>query len=101
LPDPDALAAGWNDGIGRRRPRRHDLGLGVDHPPPRDSPEPRSCHRPVLRFLVYLLDDFAEEWLYRHAVGTRWLFDENARSAAGTSRASLEVPGDIGQCGAS
>jgi glutathione S-transferase len=32
---------------------------------------------PALRFLAYLLDDVSDEWFYRHAVGTRWLVDEN------------------------
>lgn len=33
---------------------------------------------PVLRFLDYLVEDAADEWLYRPAVGTRWHFPENA-----------------------
>jgi glutathione S-transferase len=33
---------------------------------------------PVLRFLCYLVEDAADEWLYRPAVGTRWFFPENA-----------------------
>jgi glutathione S-transferase len=33
---------------------------------------------PVLRFLCYALEDAADEWLYRPAVGTRWNFPENA-----------------------
>ncbi|HEY3833175.1 MAG TPA: glutathione S-transferase N-terminal domain-containing protein [Acidimicrobiia bacterium] len=32
---------------------------------------------PALRFLDFLLDDFSDEWFYRHAVGARWLYDEN------------------------
>lgn len=32
---------------------------------------------PTLRFLAHLLDDVSDEWFYRHAVGTRWLIDEN------------------------
>jgi glutathione S-transferase len=32
---------------------------------------------PVLRFLCYLIEDVADEWLYRPAVGTRWHFAEN------------------------
>ena len=32
---------------------------------------------PTLRYLAFLLDDFSDEWFYRHAVGTRWLVDEN------------------------
>ncbi len=33
---------------------------------------------PVQRFLGYVVEDFADEWLYRPAVGTRWCFPENA-----------------------
>jgi len=33
---------------------------------------------PVQRFLCYLVEDAADEWLYRPAVGTRWYFAENA-----------------------
>src|SRR5262249_25964513 len=33
---------------------------------------------PVQRFLCYVLEDAADEWLYRPAVGTRWHFPENA-----------------------
>jgi glutathione S-transferase len=33
---------------------------------------------PVLRFLDYVIEDAADEWLYRPAVGTRWHFPENA-----------------------
>ena len=33
---------------------------------------------PVQRFLCYVLEDAADEWLYRPAVGTRWYFPENA-----------------------
>ena len=33
---------------------------------------------PVQRFLCYVLEDAADEWLYRPAVGTRWHFAENA-----------------------
>lgn len=33
---------------------------------------------PVQRFLCYIIEDVADEWLYRPAVGTRWHFEENA-----------------------
>lgn len=33
---------------------------------------------PVQRFLCYVLEDAADEWLYRIAVGSRWYFAENA-----------------------
>jgi glutathione S-transferase len=36
---------------------------------------------PLQRFLCYVLEDLADEWLYRPAVGTRWYFAENATVA--------------------
>jgi glutathione S-transferase len=33
---------------------------------------------PAQRFLCYVLEDAADEWLYRPAVGSRWYFPENA-----------------------
>ena len=33
---------------------------------------------PAQRFLCYVLEDAADEWLYRPAVGSRWFFPENA-----------------------
>ncbi len=32
---------------------------------------------PTLAFLVHVLEDFSDEWFYRPAVGTRWLWPEN------------------------
>jgi len=32
---------------------------------------------PVQRFLCYVVEDIADEWLYRVAVGSRWYFGEN------------------------
>src|SRR5512139_1966918 len=49
---------------------------------------------PVQRFLCYVIEDFADEWLYRAAVGSRWFFEENA-SVGGYELAreiSAEVP---------
>jgi glutathione S-transferase len=34
---------------------------------------------PTLRFLCYALEDVIDEWLYRPAVGSRWLYEENTR----------------------
>jgi glutathione S-transferase len=34
---------------------------------------------PVQRFLCYILEDAADEWFYRAAVGSRWFFEENTR----------------------
>ncbi len=36
---------------------------------------------PTLRFLAYLLDDFSDEWFYRHAVGSRWSYPANTEPA--------------------
>ncbi len=33
---------------------------------------------PTRRFLCYVIEDAADEWLYRTAVGSRWYFPENA-----------------------
>ncbi len=33
---------------------------------------------PVQRFLCYVVEDAADEWLYRPAVGSRWFLPENA-----------------------
>jgi glutathione S-transferase len=48
---------------------------------------------PDLRFLAYLLDDFSDEWFYRHAVGTRWLYEENRTTGVWdiTREASIEL----------
>jgi glutathione S-transferase len=43
-------------------------------------PEPALSPRlPSLRFLSLLLEDFADEWLWRPAMHYRWSFPENAR----------------------
>lgn len=36
---------------------------------------------PVQRFLCYVVEDAADEWFYRPAVGTRWYFPENSAVA--------------------
>lgn len=53
------------------------LHLAHHHPEPAVVPSD-----PLLDFLCHLLDDFSDEWLYRHAVGSRWLFPENAASGS-------------------
>lgn len=37
---------------------------------------------PTLAFLIHVLEDFSDEWFYRHAVGTRWLWPENTVSGS-------------------
>ena len=46
--------------------------LELRFPSPAVLPE-----EPVQRFLCYVIEDAADEWLYRPAVGTRWYFPEN------------------------
>lgn len=42
-------------------------------------PEPAVLPQdPVQRFLCYVIEDAADEWFYRVAVGSRWFFPENA-----------------------
>jgi glutathione S-transferase len=78
---PEARAAGWPGGIPVVRmpggawawdttELLHHLELRFPEPallPP----------DPVPRFLDAALEDFADEWLYRPAVGSRWHFPEN------------------------
>ena len=57
------------------------MGFNGHDPPPR---APLSPSRPSFRQTRcsassgYLVEDAADEWLYRPAVGTRWYFAENA-----------------------
>lgn len=97
-----AREAGWNGGIPVVKTPEGTLIwdstavlLHVDHRHPEPGIVPDD---PILGFLAHLLDDFSDEWLYRHAVGTRWLFPENAASGSWdiAREGSLEVPGGIG-----
>lgn len=96
---PEARAAGWNGGIPVITTPEGEmiwdstaviLHLETRYPAPAVLPAD-----PVLQFLAYLLDDFSDEWLYRHAVGTRWLFEENTTSGSWdiVREGSLEIPG--------
>ena len=54
---------------------------------------------PVQRFLCYVIEDVADEWLYRAAVGSRWFFAENG-SVGGYELAreiSAEIPAPCDQ----
>jgi glutathione S-transferase len=97
----EARAAGWNGGIPVVTTPDDGmiwdstaviLHLETRHPEPSIVPPD-----PVLRFLDFVLDDFSDEWLYRHAVGTRWLYEENRISGSWdiAREGSLEVPGGI------
>ena len=79
--NPAARAEGWNGGIPVVTDAQGELmwdstaiieHLDRLHPERTVLPDD-----PTLRFLAYVLDDFSDEWFYRHAVGTRWLVDEN------------------------
>jgi glutathione S-transferase len=80
---PDARAAGWPGGVPVVRTPEGawcwDTTDVIHHLEAR-FPEPAVLPPdPVQRFLCYALEDFADEWLYRAAVGSRWHFDENGR----------------------
>jgi glutathione S-transferase len=50
----------------------------------RVQPEPAlSPRRPAVRFVSRLLEDFADEWLWRPAMHYRWSFRDNARYMSG------------------
>lgn len=81
-PSPEARAAGWPGGIpavlgadGEVMWDSTSVILHLEHHHPERSVLPED---PTHRFLALLLDDFNDEWLYRPAVGTRWLYPENA-----------------------
>jgi glutathione S-transferase len=48
------------------------------HPAPRVTP-----HAPVVAFVSVLLEDYADEWLWRPAMHYRWSFPETARLMSG------------------
>lgn len=86
---PDATAAGWTGGI--PVVTSPDAGSGIrlmwdsttiiEHLD-QSTPADRSV-LPVdstLRFLAHLLDDFSDEWFYRHAVGSRWSYPANTET---------------------
>jgi glutathione S-transferase len=80
---PEARAAGWPGGIPVvRTPAGEwtwDTTALLQHLELR-FPEPALLPPdPVQRFLDAALEDFADEWLYRPAVGSRWHFEENHR----------------------
>lgn len=99
---PDARMAGWNGGIPVLTTpdgeliwdsTRVILHLEHRHPEPAVIPPD-----PLLAFLGYVIEDFSDEWLYRHAVGTRWLYPENAASGSWdiAREGSREYPGGLG-----
>ncbi len=99
-----ALEAGWNGGIPVVATPEGDLIWDstsvLMHLDTRIAPGRSVCpDDPTLAFLDALLDDFSDEWFYRHAVGSRWLYDENRASGsldiAREGRAELHAPLDL------
>ncbi len=96
-----ARAVGWNGGI--PAVTDPDGEMIWDSTSIISHLETRFPHRavlpddPVLRFVAYALDDFGDEWFYRHAVGTRWLYDENVVTGSWdiAREGSMEVPGPV------
>jgi len=97
----EARAAGWNGGIPSVTTPEGEivwdstsilLHLETRHPAPSIVPPD-----PTLAFLGHVIEDFSDEWLYRHAVGTRWLYPENTVSGSWdiAREGSLELPGPI------
>lgn len=97
----EARAAGWNGGIPTVTTPEGEivwdssailLHLETRYPEPAIVPDD-----PALAFLGHVIEDFSDEWLYRHAVGTRWLFPENVVSGSWdiAREGSLEIPGPI------
>lgn len=82
---PAALAAGFPGGVPMVETPDGAMmwdSTAMIHHLERCFPEPAVLPEdPVLRFLAYVIEDFSDEWLYRPAVGTRWLFPENAAVA--------------------
>ena len=82
---PEAMAAGFPGGVPLVESPAGELmwdSTSMIHHLELAFPEPSILPTdPVQRFLCYLLEDAADEWLYRPAVGTRWHFAENAAVA--------------------
>ena len=94
----DARAAGWNGGIPVLVTPQGEmiwdstaiiLHLETRHPEPSVVPSD-----PTLAFLGHVIEDFSDEWLYRPAVGTRWLYPENTLCGSWdlAREAAFEVP---------
>jgi glutathione S-transferase len=78
---PEALAAGFTGGVPVVETPTGDFmwdSTAMIHHLELRVPEPAVLPAdPVQRFLCYVIEDVADEWLYRPAVGTRWYFPEN------------------------
>ncbi len=102
-PSEQARAAGWPGGIpavidgdGEVMWDSTSLILHWEHHHPSRSVLPDD---PTLRFLALLLDDVNDEWFYRPAVGTRWLYPENTDHGSWdlARDAAHEIPLPVGQ----
>lgn len=92
---PEVRAAGWTGGIPAARTAQGEIMwdttamiLHLEGRWPERSVIPPD---PVRRFLCFLLEDFSDEWLYRPAVGTRWLVEENTRHGSWDIARDLSV----------
>lgn len=78
---PELLASGWPGGIPPVATPDGTLmwdSTAMIHHLEERFPEPSVLPPdPVSRFLCYVVEDVADEWLYRTAVGSRWFFAEN------------------------
>jgi len=79
---PEAMAAGFAGGVPVVETPKGEFmwdstamihHLELRFPQPSVLPDD-----PMQRFLCYVVEDAADEWFYRPAVGTRWHFAENA-----------------------
>ena len=81
--NPALHSAGWPGGIPAIQTPQGEYmwdSTAVIHHLEGLFPEPSVLPSdPVVRFLSYVLEDVADEWLYRPAVGSRWYFEENAQ----------------------
>lgn len=82
--DPEVRAAGWNGGIPAVKTPDGEiiwdttsLILHFETLYPERSVLPDDT---TLLLLAFVIEDFNDEWLYRPAVSTRWLYPENAIS---------------------
>ncbi|HZP43377.1 MAG TPA: glutathione S-transferase N-terminal domain-containing protein [Candidatus Binatia bacterium] len=79
---PEAAAAGYPGGVPVIETPDGELmwdSTAMIHHLELRFPEPAALpDDPVQRFCCYVLEDAADEWLYRPAVGSRWHFPENA-----------------------
>jgi glutathione S-transferase len=78
----EAAAAGWPGGVPFVKTPDGDLmwdSTAMIHHLELRHPEPSVlASDPMQRFLCDLIEDVADEWLYRPAVGSRWFYDENS-----------------------